>query len=67
MVDDINLEDPGSNLLIKFADDFTLSARVKTTGDSAVGEVRNTKDERSIKGWFLACPKHGKWLCVAEQ
>ncbi len=39
MVNDINLEDPKSNLLIKFADDFTVSAPVKTTGDSAASEV----------------------------
>ena len=41
MVNDINLEDPESNLLIKFADDLTVSAPVKTTGDSAASEVRN--------------------------
>ena len=45
MVNDINLEDSESNLLIKFADDLTVSAPVKTTGDSAASEVRN------IKGW----------------
>ena len=45
MVNDINLEDPKSNLLTKFADDLTVSAPVKTTGDSAASEVRN------IKGW----------------
>jgi hypothetical protein len=45
MVNDINLEDPESNLLIKFADDLTVSAPVKTTGDSAASEVRD------IKGW----------------
>ncbi len=43
MVNDINLEDPESNLLIKFADDLTIRAPVKTTGDSVVGEVRNIK------------------------
>ena len=44
MVNDINLEDPESgNLLIKFADDLTVSAPVKTTGDSAASEVRNIK------------------------
>ena len=36
-----NLEDPESNLLIKFPDDLTVSAPVKTTGDSAASEVRN--------------------------
>jgi hypothetical protein len=45
MVNDINLEDPESNLLIKFADDLAVSTPVKTTGDSAASEVRN------IKGW----------------
>jgi hypothetical protein len=40
MVNDINLEDSESNL-----DDLTVSAPVKTTGDSAASEVRN------IKGW----------------
>jgi hypothetical protein len=47
MVNDVNLEDPGSNLLIKFADDLTVSAPVKTTGDSAASEERNI----NIKGW----------------
>ena len=45
MVDDINLEDVERNLLTKFADDLTLSAPVKISGDSAVEEVKN------IKGW----------------
>ena len=45
MVDDINLEDGERNLLTKFADDLTLSAPVKISGDSAVEEVKN------IKGW----------------
>jgi hypothetical protein len=42
LVNDINLEDPESNLLIKFADDLTVSAHVKTTGDSAASEVSNS-------------------------
>ncbi|CAB4019267.1 Hypothetical predicted protein [Paramuricea clavata] len=45
MVNDINLEDPESNLLIKFADDLTVNVPVKTAGDSAASEVR------SIKRW----------------
>ena len=43
MVDDINLEDVERNLLTKFADDLTLSAPVKISGDSAVEEVKNIK------------------------
>jgi retron-type reverse transcriptase len=42
LVNDINLEDHESNLLIKFADDLTVSAPVKTTGDSAASEVSNS-------------------------
>ncbi len=43
MVSNINLEDPERDLLTKFADDLTVNVPVKTTGDSAVGEVRNIK------------------------
>ena len=45
MVNDINLEDAKRNLLTKFANDLTLSAPVKISGDSGVEEVKN------IKGW----------------
>ena len=42
-VKDVNLEDAERNLLTKFADDLTLSAPVKISGDSAVEEVKNIK------------------------
>jgi hypothetical protein len=70
MVNDINLEDPESNLLIKFADDLTVSAPVKTTGDSAASEVRNIKGWASDNRMTLntpVCLKRGKLLFVAEQ
>ena len=41
MVNDINLEDGETNLLTKFADDLTVSAPVKISGDSAIKEVKN--------------------------
>ena len=34
MVNDIKPKDPENNMLVKFADDMTVSAPVKTTGDS---------------------------------
>ena len=43
MVNDINLEDGETNLLTKFADDLTVSAPVKISGDSAIKEVKNIK------------------------
>ena len=43
MVNDINLEDAERNLLTKFADDLTVSASVKISGDSAVEEVKKIK------------------------
>jgi hypothetical protein len=45
MVNDIDLEDPESTLLIKSANNLTVTAPVKTTGDTAACEVRN------MKGW----------------
>ena len=57
MGNDINLEDPESNLLIKFADDLTVSAPVKTTGDSAVGQVRNIKEWASDNKMTLIMSK----------
>ncbi|CAB4005710.1 Hypothetical predicted protein [Paramuricea clavata] len=41
MVDDIKPVNPEDNLLVKFADDMTVSAPVKSTGDSATAEVNN--------------------------
>ena len=34
MVNNIKPKDPENNMLVKFADDMTVSAPVKTTGDS---------------------------------
>ena len=41
MVDDIKSLKPQDNLLIKFADDITVSAPVKMGGDTAIVEVNN--------------------------
>ena len=43
MVNDIKRKDP-ENMLVKFADDMTVSAPVKTTGDTAFNEVENISD-----------------------
>ena len=43
MVNNVNLVDADRNLLTKFAEDLTLSAPVKISGDSAVEEVKNIK------------------------
>ena len=40
MVNDIKPKDPENNMLVKFADDMTVSAPVKTTGDTAFNEVK---------------------------
>ena len=44
MVNDIKPKDPENNMLVKFADDMTVSAPVKTTGDTAFNEVKNISD-----------------------
>ena len=44
MVNGIKPKDPENNMLIKFADDMTVSAPVKTTGDTAFNEVKNISD-----------------------
>lgn len=44
MVDDIKSVEPETNLLVKFADDITVSAPVKSTGDSAELETRNIEN-----------------------
>ena len=41
MVNAIKPKDPENNMLVKFADDMTVSAPVKTTGDTAFNEVKN--------------------------
>ena len=44
MANDIKPKDPENNMLVKFADDMTVSAPVKTTGDTAFNEVKNISD-----------------------
>ena len=44
MVNDIKPKDPENNMLVQFADDMTVSAPVKTTGDTAFNEVKNISD-----------------------
>ena len=44
MVNDIKSVDSDNNLLIKFADDITVSAPVKNGKDTALTEVTNIKD-----------------------
>ena len=44
MVNDIKPADGDNNLLVKFADDFTVSAPVKNGKDTALTEVTNIKD-----------------------
>ena len=44
MVNDIKPKDPENNMLVKFADDMTVRAPVKTSGDTASNEVKNISD-----------------------
>ena len=44
MVDDIKPTQPETNVLVKFADDMTVSAPVKSNCDSATMEVRNIEN-----------------------
>ena len=44
MVNDIKPKDPENNMSVKFAADMTVSAPVKTTGDTAFNEVKNISD-----------------------
>ena len=44
MVDDIKPKQPETNVLVKFADDMTVSAPVKSNSDSATMEVRNIEN-----------------------
>ena len=44
LVNDIRPNDPENNILVKFAHDMTVSAPVKTTGDTAFNEVKNISD-----------------------
>ena len=44
MVNDIKPKDPENNMSVKFADDMTVSAPVKTAGDTAFNEVKNISD-----------------------
>ena len=41
MINDLTVKDPVNNLLVKFADDMTVSAPVKENHDSATDEVGN--------------------------
>jgi hypothetical protein len=62
MVDDIKPVNSKDHLLVKFADDMTVSAPVKSTGDSAAAEVNNidnwAKNNRMLlnlsKTWEMA-------------
>ena len=49
-VNDIKPKDPDNNMLVKFADDMTVSAPVKTTGDTAFNEVKNIRDWADVQG-----------------
>jgi hypothetical protein len=44
MVNDIKPKDPDNNMLVKFANDMTVCAPVKTTGDAAFNKVKNIRD-----------------------
>ena len=44
MVDDIKPKQPETNVLVKFADDMTVSAPVKSNSDFATMEVRNIEN-----------------------
>ncbi|XP_028408299.1 LOW QUALITY PROTEIN: sacsin-like [Dendronephthya gigantea] len=44
MVNDIKPKDPDKNMLVKFADDMTVSAPVTTSWDTASNEVKNIRD-----------------------
>ena len=44
MVNDIKPKDPDNNMLVKFANDMTVCALVKTTGDTAFNKVKNIRD-----------------------
>ncbi|CAB3982307.1 Hypothetical predicted protein, partial [Paramuricea clavata] len=41
MINDLTVKDPNNNILVKFADDMTVSAPVKNNYDSALAEVDN--------------------------
>ena len=41
MVNDIKPKDPESNMLVKFSDDMTVSAPIKSTRDTASNEAKN--------------------------
>ena len=41
MINDLTVKDPDNNLLVKFADDMTVSAPVKENYDTASAEVGN--------------------------
>lgn len=44
MINDTTVKDPRNNLLIKFADDMTVSAPVKSNCDSAAAEAKSIDD-----------------------
>ena len=55
---------PKSNVLVKFADDITVSAPVKLNSDSASMEVENIENWAMDNRMSLICQKHGKCLCA---
>ena len=66
MVNDIKPKDPENNMLVKFADDMTVSAPVKTTRDTACNEVKNISDWANENRMILNFPKLGKLSSVRD-
>ena len=62
MVDDIKSLKPQDNLLIKFADDITVSAPVKMGGDTAIVEVNNIDNWAMENRMSLNLSKTWEWL-----
>ena len=49
MINDLTVKDPDNNLLVKFADDMTVSAPVKENYDTASAEVDNKIGQRQTE------------------
>ena len=62
MVNDVKPVDPKNNILVKFADDMTICAPVKSTGDSASIEVRNIENWASNNKMSLNLSKTWEML-----
>ena len=62
MVNDVKPEDPKNNILVKFADDMTICAPVKSTCDSASVEVRNIENWASNNRMSLNLSKTWEML-----